>query len=49
MLTRSHSEYVEGSTLIDMIKEDLVAERIAIESYSEIIRYLGKTILPAGE
>ena len=42
MLTRSHSEYVEGSTLIDMIKEDLVAERIAIESYSEIIRYLGE-------
>ena len=42
MLTRSHSEYVEGSTLVDMIKEDLVAERIAIESYSEIIRYLGE-------
>ncbi len=41
ILTRSHSEYVEGDTLTDMIKEDLVAERIAIESYSEIIRYLG--------
>jgi len=41
MLTRSHSEYVEGETLLDMIREDLVAERIAIESYSEIIRYLG--------
>jgi len=41
MLTRSHSEYVEGETLIDMIKEDLVAERIAVESYSEIIRFLG--------
>ena len=41
LLTRSHSEYVEGKTLVDMIKEDLVAERIAIESYSEIIRYLG--------
>ena len=40
MLTRSHSEYVEGDTLLDMIREDLVAERIAIESYSEIIRYL---------
>jgi bacterioferritin len=40
LLTRSHSEYVEGETLVDMIKEDLVAERIAIESYSEIIRYL---------
>jgi bacterioferritin len=38
---RSHSEYVEGKTLIDMIKEDLVAERIAIETYSEIIRYFG--------
>jgi len=40
MLTRSHSEYVEGKTLVDMIREDLVAERIAIESYREIIRYL---------
>jgi bacterioferritin len=39
--SRSHSEYVEGTTLIDMLKEDLVAERIAIESYSEIVRYLG--------
>jgi len=39
--TRSHSEYVEGTTLLDMIREDLVAERIAIESYSEIVRYLG--------
>jgi bacterioferritin len=37
---RSHAEYVEGTTLVDMIKEDLVAERIAIESYSEIIRWL---------
>ena len=35
LLMRSHSEYVEGNTLMDMIKEDLVAERIAIESYSE--------------
>src|SRR6266536_1152738 len=41
LLTRSHSEYVEGTTLTDMIREDLVAERIAIESYAEIIRYLG--------
>jgi bacterioferritin len=38
---RSHSQYVEGTSLIDMIKEDLVAERIAIDSYSDIIRYLG--------
>lgn len=41
LLTRSHAEYVEGETLIDMIKEDLVAERIAIDSYREIINYLG--------
>ena len=41
MLTRSHSEYVEGEPLLDMIREDLVAERVAVESYSEIIRYLG--------
>jgi bacterioferritin len=41
MLTRSHSEYVEGTSLLDMIKEDLVAERIAIESYSEMIRFFG--------
>lgn len=39
--SRSHSEYVEGDTLVDMIKEDLVAERIAIDSYKEIIDYLG--------
>ena len=36
----SHSEYVEGTTLVEMIREDLVAERIAIESYNEIIRYI---------
>jgi bacterioferritin len=41
LLSRSHSEYVEGDSLIDMIKEDLVAERIAIDSYGEIVRYLG--------
>ena len=40
LATRSHAEYIEGETLIDMIKEDLVAERIAIESYTEIIQYL---------
>ncbi len=40
LATRSHAEYVEGETLVDMIKEDLVAERIAIESYSEIVQYL---------
>ena len=39
---RSHAEYVEGTSLVDMIREDLVAERIAIESYRDIIRYLGE-------
>jgi len=39
---RSHAEYVEGNNLIEMIKEDLVAERIAIESYNEIVRFLGE-------
>ena len=39
--TRSHSEYVEGGSLVDMIREDLIAERIAVESYSEIVRWLG--------
>jgi bacterioferritin len=38
---RSHAEYVEGDTLVSMIKEDLVAERIAIDSYRDIIQYLG--------
>ena len=42
LLTRSHSEYVEGDDLVDMIKEDLVAERIAIDSYSEMIRYIAE-------
>ena len=41
LLTRSHAEYVEGETLTDMIKEDLVAERIAIDSYRDMIQYLG--------
>ena len=40
MLMRSHAEYVEGKSLVDMIKEDLVAERIAIDSYREVINYL---------
>jgi len=38
---RSHAEYAEGETLLDMVKEDLVAERIAISSYQEITRWLG--------
>jgi bacterioferritin len=41
LLTRSHAEYVEGTTLTDMIKEDLVAERIAIDSYRDMITYFG--------
>ena len=41
MTQRAHSEYVEGTDLISMIREDLVAERIAIDSYSKIIRYIG--------
>jgi bacterioferritin len=41
LTTRSHAEYKEGTNLIDMIKEDLVAERIAIESYAEMARYFG--------
>jgi bacterioferritin len=41
LLTRSASEYVEGNSLVDMIKENLVAERIAIETYREMIRYFG--------
>jgi bacterioferritin len=40
LVSRSHSEYVEGESLVDMIKEDLVAERIAIDSYRDIIQYL---------
>jgi len=42
LLTRSHFEYIEGDDLVDMIKEDLVAERIAIDSYSEMIRYIAE-------
>jgi bacterioferritin len=41
ILSRSHSEYVEGKTLDDMIKEDLVAERVAIDSYRGMIDYIG--------
>ena len=41
LLTRSHAQYAEGTTLVDMIKEDLIAERIAIGSYLEMIRFFG--------
>jgi len=40
LTSRSHSEYVPGKTLVDMIREDLVAERVAIESYREIVEWL---------
>ncbi len=39
--TRSHAEYQEGRDLVEMLREDLIAERVAIESYGEIVRYLG--------
>jgi bacterioferritin len=42
LASRSHSEYKEGTSLVDTIKEDLIAERVAIESYNEIIRFLGE-------
>jgi bacterioferritin len=38
-LTKSHSQYVEGQSLVDMIKEDLIAERIVIQTYGEMIRH----------
>jgi bacterioferritin len=41
MLNRSHSEYVEGVTLVEMITENLIAERIAIDSYREMVAYVG--------
>ena len=41
LTVKSHSEYVEGDSLEDMIKEDLVAERIAIESYRDMINFVG--------
>ena len=41
LLSRSHAQYVEGETLLEMIKEDLIAERIAIESYREMINWFG--------
>ena len=41
LLSKSHAEYVEGTTLTEMIKEDLIAERIAIDSYREMIKYFG--------
>ncbi len=42
LTTKSHSEYVEGDSLVEMIREDLIAERIAIDSYAEMIRFVGE-------
>jgi bacterioferritin len=42
LASRSHAEYVEGGSLEEMIREDLVAERIAIDSYREMVQYLGQ-------
>jgi len=41
LAARSHAQYVAGDTLEEMLTEDLVAERIAIETYGEIVRFLG--------
>ena len=41
LLSRSASQYAEGENLIDMIKENLIAERIAVDHYRELIRYFG--------
>jgi bacterioferritin len=38
---RSHAEYVAGGSLVDMIRENLVAERVAIDSYREVVNFLG--------
>lgn len=38
---RSHSEYVEANSLEDMIRENLIAERIAIDSYKQMVEYIG--------
>jgi bacterioferritin len=40
LATRSHAEYKEGNNLVDMVREDLIAERVAVASYQEIIRWL---------
>jgi bacterioferritin len=41
LVDRSHSEYVEGKNLADMIREDLVAERVAIDAYADAVRFIG--------
>jgi bacterioferritin len=46
LATRSHTKYIPGVNLVEMILEDLVAERIAIQTYGEVVRYLGSTDSP---
>ena len=41
LLSRSASQYAEGANLVDMIKENLIAERIAVDHYRELVRYFG--------
>jgi len=41
VMSRAATEYVEGGNLVDMIKEDLIAERIAVETYRDMVRYFG--------
>jgi len=41
LATRSASQYAEGENLVDMIRENLVAERIAVDHYRELIRFFG--------
>ena len=41
LASRSASQYSEGANLVDMIKENLIAERIAVDHYRELIRYFG--------
>lgn len=41
-LEKSHAQYVEGTSMVDMIKENLIAERIAVDAYRELARFLGE-------
>jgi bacterioferritin len=41
LMTRSHSDYKTSGSLVEMLKENLVAERVAVSTYSEIVRWLG--------
>ncbi|MFT3925342.1 MAG: ferritin-like domain-containing protein [Myxococcales bacterium] len=41
LMTRSHSEYKTSQSLVEMLQENLVAERVAVSTYSEIVRWLG--------